>query len=582
MAFMVRRRSTAIASALGLAITLTAVFVACGDPDPNSLGASFQASPPPESAPPPPSLASCGDPSAVRPTDLRRLNRSELANTLRAALGTAVYGPLDDTLAQVGTDAIKKAPSDLQPSFDPSQLEAIDRVSKRVGALVTSSDDNLKAVAGACSTSAPIAASCVSDFVARFGRKMFRRPLSAEEVSAFADAFKAAPSGRDGVADIASAMVLAPDFLYHVELGAGQPGSATQFTLTAHEIAARVSYLLTDGPPDNALGAAADNGSLKDPAVLGAQVDRLLQGDLGRAKVKSFIHYWLTLDKFQGLPSSPSFLGAIDTTGLTGEMLRELDAYVDWVVYEKHGSYADLLTSRRSFAKTPALAKIYGHDLPTAPGAEVSTDQAHMGLLLRAPVVADSTTATHPIVRGAFMLRRIVCNDIASPSTTDLAAREAANFVPDPLKYSTGEMAAQRTSIASCMGCHSQINPFGLSLEGFDTLGRARTTETMFDMTGAKIAEHPVATAGALKIGGTETADVKSGSEMVQALAKSTGAPMCFTKQVYRYYRMQREDKDDSCQLEGMFNAMQAPGGSVLSNIKSSIVNVALDQRRLK
>ena len=328
--------------------------------------------------------------------------------------------------------------------------------------------------------------------------------------------------------------------------------------------------------------AAADDKTLRDPGVLGAQVDRLLASDAGRAKVRSFVSYWLTLDKFQGLPMAPDFLGSVDTKGLPAEMMRELGAYVEYITYDKRGSYTDLLTSRRSFAETPALAKIYGHDLPASPKSEVTGDAAHMGLLLRGPILADSSSATHPIVRGAFMLRRIVCNDIPSPTTSDLASRDAAHFTPDPLMFSTGEMTAQRTAAPGCMRCHSQINPFGFSLEGFDNLGRTRTTETMFDALNKKVAEHPVSTSATLVLSPTETAAITSGPEMVQALTKSVAAPLCFTRHVYRYYRMQRETKVDECQLADMFGAMQNPNGSILQNIKTSIINVSLNQRRIQ
>jgi hypothetical protein len=577
---MMRRTSAALVATLLLAGASSACEgILSGDDDAaGKPGADGE-----EAAPPPVAGLSCGDPNAVRTSDLRRLNRRELANTYQAAFGADAYGAIQDSVALLGSgDEIRRDPSDLSASFGTAQFDAIDRISRRLAAFVTGSDAALTAVAGACSLTAAPDAACVSAFVSRTGKLLFRRPLAAQEVATFADVFGRAASSREGFGDVITTMVLAPDFLYHVELGDGQGGSNAQFKLTKYELASRIAYLTTDSPPDAALTAAADDGSLADPAVVSAQVDRLLQSELGRAKVLRFVNYWLLLDRFQGLPSAPAYLEGVDTTGLTAEMRRELDAFVLHVTYEKRGSFKDLLTSRRSFAQTAALAKIYGQPLPAAPTDEVSTDASRMGLLLRSPVLADGSNTTHPIVRGAFMLRRIVCNEIGSPSPADLAAREAATFVADPAKYSTGEMTVQRTSSAACQGCHSQINPFGLSLEGFDNLGRARTKETMLDAMGVKLGEHPVSTSANVTLSAKEKATVAAAPELMAALASSEAAPLCFTRHVYRFFRMQRETDADDCQLTSMYRVMQDPKGSILQNIRASIVNVSLDQRRVQ
>lgn len=533
-------------------------------------------------APPPVAGLTCGDASYVRPSEIRRLNHRELSNTYLAAFGPKITAAIADSVALLGSDdEIRHDPRDLKPSFEVTQLEAIDRISRRLAGLVAATDEDLTAVAGACAVATPPGAACVEAFVSRLGKQLFRRPLAPEETKMFGTVFAAAATSREGFGDVVASMVLAPDFLYHVELGAGQPGSDTQFALTNHEIAARLAYETTDGPPDAPLTAAADDGSLRDPAVLGAQADRLLASALGRAKVRRFVGYWLLLDRFQGLPTSAAYLDGIDPTGLPAEMRRELDAFVDHIVYEQHGSFADLLTSRRSFAQAPALAKIHGHPVPSSATDEMSSDAAHAGLLLRGPLLADSSNRTHPILRGAFMLRRVVCTEIGSPTEIDLADRDAAKFVPDPVKHSTAQMMVQQTAPATCSGCHAKINPFGIVLEGFDNLGRARGSETMFDSTGAIVATHPVVTSATLPLSADETVTAANAPEMMTALAKSVAAPLCFTRHAYRYYRMQREAPEDGCQLSSMFHAMQEPKGSILQNIKASLVNVSLDQRRI-
>ena len=53
--------------------------------------------------------------------------------------------------------------------------------------------------------------------------------------------------------------------------------------LSAHELATRLSYMLTSGPPDDRLRRAADAGELYDPGVLRAHAQRLVASNAGRA-----------------------------------------------------------------------------------------------------------------------------------------------------------------------------------------------------------------------------------------------------------------------------------------------------------
>ncbi|HRE91160.1 MAG TPA: DUF1592 domain-containing protein, partial [Myxococcota bacterium] len=66
----------------------------------------------------------------------------------------------------------------------------------------------------------------------------------------------------------------APDFLYRSELGEDQGGVRV---LTALELASALSYALTGTLPDAPLMAAANDGTLTDPATLRAQASRLFE-----------------------------------------------------------------------------------------------------------------------------------------------------------------------------------------------------------------------------------------------------------------------------------------------------------------
>ncbi len=521
----------------------------------------------------------CRDPSVFSPTDSRRLSRLEIISSLKQLLGSSFYSSIESTVMILNDDSIKKDPRSFNATFDSNQLEAIDRISRQTGALVLNSDDNLKNIAGDCSLISPTANTCVSQFISNFGKRVFRRPLTAEDANFFNSIYSSSGSGRVGIAAVVSALLISPEFLYHLEVG--QPGgSDKQFVLTDYELAARISFLLTDGPADPELIKKADDGSLRDPQILSAQVDRLLTSLAGREKVHRFFSYWLLLDNFQGLPTATTYLDGLDPTGLTAEMSRELNAFIDYIVYDKRGSYQDLLTSRKSFAQTPALASIYGHTAVS--GKDMAdTDQAHMGILLRSPVIANGSNQTHPILRGVFMLRRILCSEIPSPSASDLVERISAGFIPDPLHDNTATETIKQTSSVSCMACHSQINPLGTALEGFDNLGRARTKDKMFDSMGSFIAEHPIQINSTVNVG-RAPATVTSAPEMMTAVAGGITGPSCFTRQIYRFYNMQREKESDGCALSTGYIALQNPNGSIYEAIKESVINAYTNKKRIQ
>jgi hypothetical protein len=523
----------------------------------------------------------CQNPALIVPSDSRRLSRLELINTMKALFGEALYLKVEPTVLSLANDEIQKDPRNFPLSFDTNQLEILDRVSRQMAILVTGNDETLKSIAGTCSVAATVTEDCVKTFINGFVKRGFRRPLTAEDVSFFQGLYKAAGAGKAGLGAVVTGVLISPEFLYHVEVGTPGAGSDIEFTLTDHEVASRVSYLLTDGPPDASLMAKADDGTLRENAVLSAEVDRLLTSAMGRDKVHRFFGYWLMLENFQGIPSSTNYLAGVDPNGLTTEMSRELYAFIDYVIFDQRGSYSDLLTSRKSFARTSALASIYGHQ-PVTGTAIANTDGSRMGLLLRSPVLANGTNQTHPILRGVFMLRRILCNDIPSPSPADLIERISANFVPDPLHDSTAVTTAKQTSSQSCMACHSSINPLGFALEGFDNLGRSRTNDRIFAADGTFIAEHPVQTSGPIYLGRSPASQITSAPELMSGLAGTVLGPACFTRQMHRFYKMQRETSDDGCVLSMGYGALQDPGGSIYAAIKASIVNAYTDKKRVQ
>ncbi|HTU61199.1 MAG TPA: DUF1592 domain-containing protein, partial [Polyangiales bacterium] len=137
-----------------------------------------------------------------------------------------------------------------------------------------------------------------SGFIASVGRRLFRRPLTAAEVSRLQPLFDmgAAEGGfASGAEMVLAAMLQAPQFLYRSELG--QPGTA----LTGYEIAAKLSLWLRDTSPDKALLDAAESGELDTAQGVSAAASEMLEDPVAIGVMRQFHGQLLHLGRFAEL-----------------------------------------------------------------------------------------------------------------------------------------------------------------------------------------------------------------------------------------------------------------------------------------
>lgn len=520
----------------------------------------------------------CTNPNAITPTDSRRLSRLELINTYKSVFGNEIYALVEQTLMTLPNDDVKRDPKTFPAQYDQTQLELLDRASQLLANAVAVNSTHLRRVGGDCAAAATITADCVSNFITNFGKKMFRRPLKDEDKAFFQKIYADSGSGAVGIGSVVTAMALSPEFLFHIEIGNADSGADSIYMLSNYEIANRISYMLTDSPPDAELIGKVDNNTIREATVLSQQVERLLTSEAGKSKLRRFVHYWLLLDDF-GLPNAANYLEGVNTSGLKDEMTREMMAFIDHIVFTKRGSYKDLLTSRLSFTQNAALNSIYG---VSTENGQALNDEAHKGILLRSPVLANPTNnQTHPILRGTFTLRRILCSDIPSPTAADLADRINSPYMPNPLLDSTAVMTAKQTSEASCMTCHTAINPIGFAFEDYDNLGRKRTIDKIFDAQGNFIAKHDVKIDSRVNLI-SKTVQVSSGQQLVEEIANTAVGPACMTRHLFRFYQVRKEASTDSCAMSGTYQALSNPNGSILEGIKSTIMNTYTIQKRIQ
>ena len=400
------------------------------------------------------------------------------------------------------------APTGLTASFTPDPLggKAFDnnegslqvtpglwadyqRAAEEVASLVTSNPDLLSRIVPADLPADPTAKK--KAFLSGFGRRAFRRNLSSEEVSRLVALFDAAPA-LDPAADpfvagvrlSIEAFLQSPYFVYRPELGAF-PRPDGKIPLTGFEIASRLSYALWNTMPDDDLLDAAQGGDLDTTAGVEEAARRLLADERARDTLIHFHDQLYDADQYLALEKSTSQYPDFDPS-IGEDMRTELSLFVDDVLFAQQGGLTDLLTSRTTFVNA-RLAKLYGLDatgLDDATFTKVELPEGERsGLLTRAGFLAWKGTKTQPdtILRGVFVNRRILCQDLGDPPAAAMGAKLGDEKTDREKVWAlTGEGTCGET-------CHGKyIDPVGFAFEHYGAMGEYRTEDNGYpvDATG--------------------------------------------------------------------------------------------------
>ncbi len=307
----------------------------------------------------------------------------------------------------------------------------------------------------------------VVDVVAAFAPRAFRRPLTEGELEAYASL--ARPLLEDGRPFIEAvriplrAILSAPPFLFQT----GDPGR-----LDDHALASRLSYFLWRSLPDDALLASAADGSLSDPGVFAAQVERLLDDPRSERFVEDFAGQAFRLYEMKATTPDSSLYPEYDDR-LGQAMAQETQLFLAELIAGNH-SVGSLIDADFTFVNR-RLAEHYG-----VPGVEgqymrkvtLPPDSVRGGLITQASIhkITANGTITSPIPRGNFVLANLL-GQPAPPPPESVEALE-----PDTRGATTvREQLAKHRNEPVCNSCHRVIDPPGFALESFDVIGGLRT-----------------------------------------------------------------------------------------------------------
>lgn len=548
-------------------------------PDPHSQD--------PVTTPTVPTSAIKPSPGCFTAASPRRLTRAQLVNALADTSRTLLGG---DTAvsAQVATIVIEQAqfPADqpinpdsarhkgyerIDQALNARQAAAIHASAQSIAAALTADANRVNTLLGGCSGTA-----CLDAFIRRAGRLLFRQPLTDAEVAVYR---AAAGNATDAAAlkKLLATMIASTKTFFVIERA--QPVDAGQkcAPLNAHALATRLALHLWDSVPDAALNAAADDGTLLQPAVYNAQVTRMLADAKADRALRSFFRQWFRLDELVALDGKAGTAkfdafaaGYRPLPGSRDAAINEVLDMVSWLA-ANNGSLQQVLTDRHSFARSEDIAALY--KTPVWAGGNAAppsfAEPQRVGLLTRIGVIANGASdTTLPIQRASRILGGLTCQALPPPVMDQ--SNKAADLSG---VLSTRERTERVTQMegTSCVGCHKTIlNPWGFVFEGFDALGRVRGSEVVRDDAGKVLGEKPIDAAVSAKLDGMNARPLASAADAQQYVLDSGAFEACFAKHQVRYAYGRADSADDAEAIEWL--RVQAANGTNLRSLFGAIV----------
>jgi mono/diheme cytochrome c family protein len=368
-------------------------------------------------------------------------------------------------------------------SFKPGSLE--DRI-PRVGSLevvgpfspsgisATPSRDKIFVCRPANSTDE---LACATKILATFARRAFRRPVIERDLAAPLAFYK---DGRQtdfdtGIQNALTAILASPKFLYRAELAPENLAAGSNYRISDLDLASRLSFFLWGRMPDDELLDAAQQGKLKDPAVLEKQVRRLMADARSKSRITSFAFQWLKMRAIDDIDPDAVIFPNFDES-LREAFRHELELFVESIL-SGDKSVVDLLTADYTFVNE-RLALHYG--IPNVRGDQFRrvtlTDSNRFGLLGKGSVLLVTSYAnrTAPVLRGSWILENVVGTPPAAPPPDVEGFKE--NKEGEKPK-TVREIMVLHRSKPSCNGCHGVMDPLGFAFENFDAIGEWRTKD---------------------------------------------------------------------------------------------------------
>jgi hypothetical protein len=499
------------------------------------------------------------------PARVWQLTDDQYVNVVRDVLGITLTGSDTEITTVKSTSGIFANYSESKGLVSLSAVTSYQTAAVKVSA---QAETKIQTLLGLSSATAVPTAAQIATFLKTKVARLFRRPLTDAEVTAFTDVYNAGlPAGAPkALGWIVQAALQSPSFIYRSELGTNAATSTEPIKLTAHELASALSFLFLDTSPDDALWAKAEAGTLVDPAVLATEVTRLLALPAAQANLGLQGSYWLQLEKFPARSKDrtlfPEFTDTLETTLYKSA----LSSIQDMVL---RGNLSDLFTSTKMYvnAEMGTVYGIAGATGSTLVNVTVNKPERNAGLLTHPAMLAASNQRMalgDPIHRGLFIYDSLLCGGTAGalpPPPAD------ANAIAATMMGTERELSNQRAKL-SCGGCHALFDPVGLAFERYDAIGRYSETRYVASnagMTSWATATSPIETSATLsdRLGPEMAGPVAGVADLSTRLRSGTRLAYCAASHLAEYSLGHDPNAQNSCELQVVKDAFAKSGSFV-------------------
>jgi hypothetical protein len=321
-----------------------------------------------------------------------------------------------------------------------------------------------------------------------FMRLAFRRPVEQgilDRFVAFASTeIKKGMGFTETMKTLVGATIASPDFLYlyHVENRAvGAPEGPERQRMDDFELASRLSFFFWVSIPDDELLVLAELGRLSVPAVLNAQIDRMLNDRRSSRFCDVFPGQWLQLDRLISSIPDPKVYPDFYFAGYRASMHMMMEPLLLFeTLYLEDRSIVELLDPPFTWRSEVLRSGREGaspkqFELQTIAYRRVPVTDQRWGGVITNPAVMTMTSNPNrslPITRGAWV-NAVIFNDPPPPPPADVPPLPEGD--EEKLSQLTiRERFAEHRKREDCAGCHRQIDPLGFALEYYGPVGEWR------------------------------------------------------------------------------------------------------------
>lgn len=479
-----------------------------------------------------------------RVVGMRRLTEMEYRNAIADVFGADIkVGGRFDPIVRPDHELVATGAAD--STVSPAGFEQFDIMARTIAGQVM--DEQHRATFLPCKPvdATQADAACAGQFFRQLGVYVFRRPLTEAEIQFYVGlAGRGAAPTKDfykGLELGLASMLVAPEFLYRMDTAAPDGRQ-----LDGYSKASRLSFLIWDSVPDQALLTAASRGELDTPKGLKAQVDRMLASPRAEQGARAFFTDFLQLDRVADLSKDTVVYKRF--TSAAGQDLKEqmLLTVVDHLVTQDK-PYPELFTTRKTFLNR-RLGLLYNAPVSKADGwepYEIPATDERAGILGQGAFLAlfSHEGRSSPTLRGRAIREVLLCQPVPNPpANVDFSG---FNDTSNAVLKTARQRLTRHVSDPVCASCHKITDPLGLPLERFDGVGAFRDNEN-----GA-----PIDASGSF-----EGKSFDGANALGYLMSQSTGPTDCLTTRAAEYATGQVTDNLPKGWVDALIKDFQAGG----------------------